>query len=821
MSAIRKIFALSQRVAFVFFCTFSIFCSLSLYNASSQIVFASTSSEVSFRSYYYDGITRTAFSLLIGTESILENQYYEFFQQLNAEDADKHGEIPKEHQSKWAHMLYLSQIIEYLKIASAKYVFKQDLNFERLGEGFHQLSIMNPDQLERVVSILAKKTTASLSSYFNVVPTHQNLTDKEIRYLIANYISIYAKRRPHKPSAIKSYEIIKAALETDKSPREFIRLIGPALKSLHLEHLLSCNNNPQNYQQIKICSKKQNKSEKSAERFLSTTLWSQLILNRSADLARNNIYAPETSNFDNQNIFDTLSIHNQHLIDLLNKKFKKTDKAFTALDKISYGFEVEFFSSSIVQAIVPTVPSMRAEWAAASTAERIEILRRLGFEFDNKYTPLKYMIFSALFQMNIDQLPDMEIRPHLEESGRLEVISNGRNIYSIEHLGEAINAIAPFIESDSEPKPAHVRSVSFHFHIFIPDKYFDRLTDIEKHQFVRMLERISLYMSASDYAEVAGVEKPPHRLDSWSLDRFSPRDLIEIENHLFKRQTLNNSQQKYHNIGFRPVKGGIDLELRSIGGVTEVEYGKDILRLIQSALLTKTFGKPDDGPWYFMEPQHYASTDEYKEFTLSEVAKNHDTSLTTHTLALLQKIQFEIYKPVMRNFIWLPRENTFESAPPEDLDVALIRNNFESNVALPLLDFYSRAYFAPTAKKMLMQARTRYIEKVIQLARQIEQDPNYSFLRETDNYLYLADYVSHSTHPSRPTAFMYGPEADRRRELLTDIMYKMRKLIVEFTTETNIDELLYKSLMHSETKSQIDEAWPTNAPKLTCSVLLK
>ncbi|MES2856980.1 MAG: hypothetical protein V4692_14020, partial [Bdellovibrionota bacterium] len=502
-------------------------------------------------------------------------------------------------------------------------------------------------------------------------------------------------------------------------------------------------------------------------------------------------------------MIEALAITDKGAIGVLANRDFKTEKNFAAGTKESYGFEVEFFSPSVVTALLPNDGKMMAKWNKAGVSERMDILAKAGVAFDNKYTDHKYTTFSAGFRLDIDKYPYMEIRPHLEESGRLEILSNGREISEISDLAKKALEIKKVVHN-GEGNPVDY-PISFHFHAFIPASMIS-FTPEEADKFMRFMERLSLYMSVADYAEVKG-NRAPHRLDSWSLDRYSPKELGEMRDHLLGKIKLSNSAQKYHNIGFRPVDNGIDFEVRAAG--SDVGYGTAVLQMVVNAVKNKDFGPMNAwlGESFFMEPRHYANASEYQRYTLADALAKAGYKLTTAERNLVQKLQFEIYKPSMSSYMYFPEGSTPDSAPASDLDPKYLRTNFETNIALPLQPWEQQTFISNKEKKQIADQRAEYLKKVYALVKRMGKDSSVKFVSEQANFLYLCDYLERSTVPGIPK-IMKGAEADRQKQVLENLVYEIRGLVVDFASDTRIDNVMARSL----SAKKVPDALLSNAP---------
>jgi hypothetical protein len=149
--------------------------------------------------------------------------------------------------------------------------------------------------------------------------------------------------------------------------------------------------------------------------------------------------------------------------------------------------------------------------------------------------------------------------------------------------------------------------------------------------------------------------------------------------------------------------------------------------------------------------------------------------------------------PSMSDYMYMPRGNSVETAPPEDLDVTHLRTNFESNVALPLQNWAAQSFLTNEERATMTAARIRFVDRLAKLVRRIAKDPKLKFMIENNNFLYLCDYLDRSTHTSKPN-LLKGPEAERQREALESLVYEVRGLAVKFVHETQIDEIVLRSI---------------------------
>lgn len=470
-------------------------------------------------------------------------------------------------------------------------------------------------------------------------------------------------------------------------------------------------------------------------------------------------------------------------------KFQTITPKLKAHDRINFGFEMECTAEALVRLIVPKSPSLRKQWRRMSDSGRVSALEKMGFRFDGKYDLQWFRVLTSEFAFDIEKYPFMDPDLYLEASGNWEIKSNGRGIYDTKTLRSRIQTMAKAVDG------AHF---GLHIHQFVPELNISRLRSEKKvGKFIDFLERLSFYMNLADYAS-ADTKKPGHWLDSWSLDRFSQRDLARIQGFLEGRADLDYWNQKYHNLAFRPVERGIDLEVRDIGN--EVRYGIKISNLIQRAMEKRDFGEIEfeqDTP-LFMEFREYSSPGETQKYTL-EHAVSERYQLTPTQRSILHKLQFEIYKPAMADYMYFEDYYGITEVDPANMDVKYVRANFESNIAIPLQPYQGQSYFNPSDLSLILKSREQFLAGLYQLVGEIETDPKYTFLVREKNFLHLCDYLEKSTHPSKPDLHRVPEKsAYSQRKILEALTYRMRSLVVRFVGKTRLDEILYRSLTPTE-----------------------
>jgi hypothetical protein len=211
------------------------------------------------------------------------------------------------------------------------------------------------------------------------------------------------------------------------------------------------------------------------------TLLLQAILSRSYELAKQGKVFKLDIPFRNKNettaaywerikknpkmgmdaLIASLELKDKGAIGVISNSDFKTEKNFAAGEKTSFGFEVEFFSPNVVTALSPNNANLMPAWSRSAAAQRIHTMENAGVAFNNQYTDHKYATFSSGFRLDLNKYPYMEIRPHLEESGRLEILSNGREISTIADLAHKANEIKGVIHN-GVGNPVEF-ALSFHF----------------------------------------------------------------------------------------------------------------------------------------------------------------------------------------------------------------------------------------------------------------------------------------------------------------------------------------------------------------------
>lgn len=553
------------------------------------------------------------------------------------------------------------------------------------------------------------------------------------------------------------------------------------------------------------------------EQFLLKTLLMQKMIGKAWDLAKEDkIFQPdilprnagetdeaywkrlkEHPAASKENFLKTLGVEDPNQANMiLGRAFTIKEPSFKAAARPSYGFEVEGWTDDIVELIVPNDPKLRTEWGRFSRARKLKELEKKGITL-GEYSTKSSRRLSTEFKVDTDRFPFMSPDIIVEDSGNWEIMSNGRNIGDIETLEENIKKIQRHIPD---------QEFGLHIHRFTPDSGLQHVKANPK-KYAKFLERQSLTMLLEGYAE-AGVREPHHAYDSWSLDRYSPKEIRGIEEHIKGGGDLSPTEikgYKYHNMAYRPVRGGLDNEARDIGG--DVAHGIRHTRAVAAAIDEGNFGPAgaEQSEDVFFEFKDHADPygRETKRYTLLDaVEKRHQ--LTEQQKNLLHKFQFEIYKPAMPNYMYFVNPETpgnpfwdHNDIPAKYLDPKMARANFENNVALPLLNYDKQNYLSDTEKALLAAEKEKFADRVFKILQTVERDPRYKFLLEDDNFLYLCDYLKRSEHADAaaiPFTKVNAQEAARRQELLDELTKKLRGESSRFVRDTKVHEMMRKSL---------------------------
>lgn len=508
--------------------------------------------------------------------------------------------------------------------------------------------------------------------------------------------------------------------------------------------------------------------------------------------------------------FKTLEVDSLGQALIRERSFSPRDQKFKATSVPSFGFEKEFFGHEIVNLIVPNDPEARKKWRSWSMDRRVEYFANLIADPKKReiwygeerldYTPDMRRIVVAEFQADTFKYPFLDPFLFLEDSGNFEVKSNGRDILTTDSLIGKIGQIS---------KPLKTTYFGAHIHLFVPDSLLAdlRLDHALADRAVGFLERLSLFMQAEDYRTADGSN---HDLDSWSLDRFSPQDLSEISSYFKGTGKIGNVSQKYHNVGVRQVDGGVDIELRSVGD--EISYMQELVQMVTNAFINRDFGVNHrygmSRPLFHDFTAVVAGTDVSK-FTLAN-ALSQRFPMTKSQLDIAHKLQFEIYKPSMAEYVVFPGYDGYLSADPAKMDLRYVRTNFETNVALPILNYEDQPYFSKEELERVAKARESFLKKLHEIVIEIERSRDYAFLRTEKDFLHLAYWLERSTHSSRPNLNKVEPKLGKQQaKILEKLVHRLRRKTMNFIKESELSAIIrvtFTSKKNGTTLSRIGQS---------------
>lgn len=560
------------------------------------------------------------------------------------------------------------------------------------------------------------------------------------------------------------------------------------------------------------------------EEILRVTYFNQMLLERAYQLAKENkvfqVDIPERQKGETEDgywkrlagypaasdeaMFAALKLDEVARRLVKGETFEPRPPKFTALPRPSYGFEKEFIGQEIIDLIVPKDPEARARWRSMSFDEKVEYFANLIADTDMRenflheeyleYTKDTRRIITMEFEADTMKYPFLDPDLFIEDSGNFEIKSNGRDIYDIDTLVSKLQITG---------KKLDTTTYGMHAHLFIPDSLLRpfRSTSGLAEAAGSFLERLSLLMQVEDYRNSTGSD---HALDSWSLDRYSQKDIKQFVQWLKGRGKLGNIDQKYHNVGVREVKGGLDIELRAVG--EDIPYMKELMTYVSKAFIAKEFGyahRYGQNRPIFHDFTKATDMAQVRQFMLVDaVAKRHP--LTPAQRDILYKLQFEIYKPSMAEYVFFDDFMAHNSVDADKMDTRYVRSNFESNVALPILNYDDQPYMNQKGMDAILKAREKFLEKVYQLAAAIEKDPKFKFMQENKDFLHLADWLERSKHPSRPDFSKVDKKtAGVQRRSLESLVKKLRGFVVEFSKSTEIPEMIRVSFDAEKAKTAI------------------
>lgn len=500
-------------------------------------------------------------------------------------------------------------------------------------------------------------------------------------------------------------------------------------------------------------------------------------------------------------LFQTLGLDQNDRVVFKRQPQYSYKSQFKAGEKISFGFEMETKADNIVGLIIPNDPKLHIEWREWTTKRKLKYLKSvLGQDItldDFIYSKEGYTNLTTKFSVDIHKFPFMDADIHIEESGNLEIKSNGKAVYNLELLKAQMLKVKKVFADEY---------FGAHMHIFVPDELLVQLRDPNHaDHFAAFIDRLSFYLQIKDYTDEKNDAKPTHALDSWSLDRWSEQDILKLYQYLIGEGTIDNRSIKHRNIGIRKVKGGLDFELRTVGD--DVEFGSKILELVQKAIL-----KPQElGDIKYLSSHHLfhefrepTKKDNPSDYYLAKKLKERFPNMTAQQLALAHKLQFEMYKPRMGDYMAFGTDLFApEVADPKDLNLNSARANFESNLVIPLQKFEQLNYLSQEQVESIQAHRNNYLDQmfrlILSMEEKIKDNPaNKAFFSEP-NYLYLADYLRRSESADRPNFKSYDKkyssrERARQKMVLENLVYTARKITLDFITESQLDQIFFETV---------------------------
>ena len=563
------------------------------------------------------------------------------------------------------------------------------------------------------------------------------------------------------------------------------------------------------------------------EEIIRVTFFNQMLLTRAFELAKENkvfqVNLPDRLIGESDKgywerlskhpasteaaLFETLKLDEVSRKLLRAEEFVPKSPKFAALERPSYGYEKEFIGHEIVDVVVPKDPQARSKWRAMSGDEKVQYFADLIADSDMRekfineerldYTPDTRRIVMVEFEADTMRFPHLDPDLFIEDSGSFEIKSNGRDIFDEAKLFEKMVQTA---------RPLKSTYFGAHVHLFVPDSVLAafRADPSLADQAGSLLERVSLLMQVEDYKSAESGRQ--HAVDSWSLDRYSQKDIEQVMNFLKGKGKLGNIDQKYHNIGMREVNGGLDIELRSVGN--DLAYMKELLNVVSKAFLNKDFGVRhlygSNRP-LFHDFTHATDLNEAKKFTIFEALEKRFGTLTPAQKKIAYMLQFEVYKPAMGEYMFFADFESHIGVPADKMDTRFVRANFESNVALPILNFEEQPYMSQAQLEKITAQREAFLTKVYAMVQQIEKDPKYKFLLEEKNFLHLIEWLQRSTHASKPDfSKVDKATAKAQRALLEGLTARMRGYVISFVNNTEIPEMVRNTFSAEKAQGAID-----------------
>ncbi|MBC87440.1 MAG: hypothetical protein CL677_09720 [Bdellovibrionaceae bacterium] len=467
---------------------------------------------------------------------------------------------------------------------------------------------------------------------------------------------------------------------------------------------------------------------------------------------------------------------------------------FRTNGKASYAFEREFADIIPAEFLWPLDPSERKALVDESDVERK--FSKLGI-VPGEFSIESQIILGTRYTANTFKYPHLHPDLHMEESGNLEIKGSG--------LPENSGSFSDILALDR--KVADSLFTSFpHYHFFIPESKLKEVRQQNKvDDFVKFLSMFTTATQVGFYSRnIYPYNEIPHEIDSWSIDRFSSKDLKSIAHWLSGKEGMSNLDHKYHIVGVRPVEGGLDLELRGFFDYSK-EGVEQTVRSFYYAIENLDFGCCAFGNTDLLF-HDFVDTAGEEKFKISNVIQDRYPHASVELLNFVHKLQFEIYKPSMGDFMEFRIGDVWwelQSVPASQLDTEKLKSNYESNMTFPIQKWEEILGLNSREAAIVRQSRAKFLERVYDLALKRIEDSDFRFLNKADSFLYLADYLRRSSHPSRPNFEKYDrllsqQEQIRQKEILEELVFTMRSFVRSFVDESGIADNLQARMIAPE-----------------------
>jgi hypothetical protein len=464
---------------------------------------------------------------------------------------------------------------------------------------------------------------------------------------------------------------------------------------------------------------------------------------------------------------------------LLGQAYSERSEKFKAGPATSFGFEIESSSlKGIAQFLRPLNADKLQRWDGCPDSPcKDKILVESGVQPDS-FTVSSSRVFGSEFMVDVELHPFLHGESHMEESGNLEIKSSGKGLTDERKTIDVLNRTVEKFPHTVFPQ----------IHMVFPSKNLSKISNIGTAQrFANFVDLFSTYLMAEDYLSIQSNPQPPHDIDAWSVDRFSRQELEKLAQHLQGKITLSNTEEKHHYLGVRPVQGGLDLEIRFL---PNPEKSLLLMRMITAAiqgdlLQQSSFSSPSG---FFHDFTQTTSELEGQFLRLDHALKDR---LTKEQLNTVRKLQFEVYRPSMNEFMVWPGFEPWNTVSPDLMDIKYARANYESNIAVSLQPWERLVGFRSDAMQNVLLAREQYLTKIVDLAKKIHSQESLKFVTVNENFLHLAGYLKRSQHPSRPDLKdVDSKESQRQREALEALTFEMRRLAVQFLRDSRVSRSL-------------------------------